>query len=103
MDVTPVTLSTRAAEEIRRIMQQKKIPDGYGLRVGIRGGSGCGAAQLILGFDKGHDSDTTYTEQGITVHVKKKDMLYVIGKRLVYQEDPDARGFIFEDSSISKS
>ena len=36
----PVTLSARAVEEIKAIMQRKAIPDGYGLRVGVRGG-GC--------------------------------------------------------------
>ncbi len=30
-------------------MRTKNIPADYGLRVGIRGGSGCGGAQLILG------------------------------------------------------
>lgn len=99
MEIRPVTLSIRAAEEVRKIMASKNIPADYGLRVGIRGGSGCGGAQLILGFDKPHPSDTTYTEQGIPVLVDKKHTLYVIGKQVDFYDGADARGFTFNDSS----
>ncbi len=98
MDIRPVTLSIRAAEEVRKIMTTKNIPPDYGLRVGIRGGSGCGGAQLILGFDKKHPTDTAYTEQGIQVLVEKKHTLYVIGKQVDFYEGADARGFMFNDS-----
>ncbi len=35
----PVRLTPRAAEAVRKIMTQKEIPDGYGLRVGVKGGA----------------------------------------------------------------
>ncbi len=47
----PVLLSPRAVEEVRKIMASKDIPEGYGLRVGVRGG-GCSGMSYILGFDK---------------------------------------------------
>ena len=95
----PVTLSQKAADQVLYIMQTKKIPPGYGLRVGIRGGSGCGGHQLILGFDKPKDTDMTYSQQGIQVLVDKKHVLYVIGKEVDFYEGADARGFVFNDTS----
>ncbi len=94
----PVTLTQKAADQVRLIMQTKNIPSGYGLRVGIRGGSGCGGHQLILGFDKPKDSDMTYAQEDIEVMVDKKHVLYVIGKEVDFYEGGDAKGFVFVDS-----
>lgn len=44
-NVKPIGISARAAEEVKKIMQSKNIPAGYGLRLGIKGG-GCGHGLL---------------------------------------------------------
>jgi iron-sulfur cluster assembly protein len=94
----PVKLSSRAAEEVKKIMLTKNIPEGYGLRIGIKGGSGCGGAQLIIGFDKKKESDLAYPAHGINVLVEKKHMLYVIGKEVDFYDGAEARGFHFTES-----
>jgi iron-sulfur cluster assembly protein len=91
----PVKLSLRAAEEVKKIMQNKNIPEGYGLRIGVRGGHGCGGAQLIIGFDKKKDSDLTYVISGIHVYVDKKHTMYVIGKEVDWVENETESGFTF--------
>ncbi len=91
----PVKLSDRAAEEVKKIMQTKNIPEGYGLRIGVRGGHGCGGAQLIIGFDKKKDSDLAYTVSDIPVYVDKKHTMYVIGKQVDWVENETERGFSF--------
>lgn len=95
--VTPVTLSKRAADEVRKIMDTKNIPSDYGLRVGIRG-SGCGGASMMIGFDKQKESDLSYEVQGINVLVDKKHTLYVIGKEVDFYDGADKRGFMFVDT-----
>lgn len=91
----PVKLSSRAADEIRKIMQTKNIPNGYGLRIGVRGGHGCGGAQLIIGFDKKKESDLSYTVNGIPVYIDKKHTMYVIGKEVDWVENEIESGFTF--------
>lgn len=100
---TPVTLTAKAAEQVQSIMRTKNIPPDYGLRIGIRGGHGCGGHQLILGFDKHKDSDLTYTLEGVTIHVDKKHMMYVFGKQVDFYEGADAKGFVFVDQSMQKA
>lgn len=95
--VQPVTLSVRAAEEVRKIMRNKNIPANYGLRIGARGGSGCGGTRLIIGFDKRKESDLSYEVAGIPVYVDKKHTMYVIGKEVDFHDEADARGFVFVD------
>jgi len=101
-DIQPVTLSARAAQEVRKIMETKNIPAEYGLRVGIRGG-GCGGVSLIIGFDKQKDTDLAYTIQGIPVYVDKKHTMYIIGKEVDFYEGEDARGFMFVDPTAEKA
>jgi iron-sulfur cluster assembly protein len=92
-DFEPVTISAKAAEEIKKVMQTKSIPDGYGLRIGVRG-TGCGVS-LIIGFDKQKETDKAYEIQGITVYVDKRHAMFVIGKEVDFHESADARGFFF--------
>lgn len=95
-NIQPVTLSRRAALEIRKIMETKNIPEGYGLRVGVKGG-GCGVS-LLIGFDKRKESDLSYLIDGIAVYVDKRHTLYVMGKEVDFYEGEETRGFLFTDS-----
>jgi iron-sulfur cluster assembly protein len=95
-DVQPVTISSRAVTEIRKIMDTKNIPHDYGLRVGIKGG-GCGGVSLIIGFDKKKASDLAYSIGDIPVYIDKKHTMYLIGKEVDFYEGEDARGFMFTD------
>ena len=97
-NLQPVTISNRATDEIRKIMQTKNIPADYGLRVGIRGG-GCGGVSLIIGFDKKKESDLVYTVEEIPVYVDKKHTLYLIGKQVDFYDGEDGRGFVFVEGT----
>jgi iron-sulfur cluster assembly protein len=91
----PVTLTDRAAEEVRKIMARKDIPAGYVLRVGVRG-TGCGSASsMLLGFDKVHDQDQSYLDHGIPLVVDKRQALYVFGKQVDYVDSEQGTGFTF--------
>lgn len=102
--VEPVTISSRALEEIRKIILTKNIPSDYGLRVGIKGG-GCGGVSLLIGFDKKKETDLAYRIEDIQVYVDKKHTMYILGKEVDFYDGADARGFMFVEAgkSISSS
>lgn len=95
-NIHPVTISTRAVSEIKKIMETKNIPQDYGLRVGVKGG-GCGVS-LIIGFDRKKDSDTVYVISDIPVYVDKKHTMYIIGKQVDFYEGEEGRGFLFREA-----
>jgi iron-sulfur cluster assembly protein len=99
-NVQPITISAKAAAEIRKIMETKNIPEDYALRVGVRGG-GCGGVSLIIGFDKRKASDLAYSVEGIPVLVDKKHTMYIIGKEVDFYEGADTRGFMFADKDTN--
>ena len=58
-----IKISEKAAKEIRRIMSENKVPEKYGLRVGVKGG-GCSGLTYTLGFDaESIESDTVIDQE----------------------------------------
>lgn len=102
----PVSLSEKAVEEVKNIMSRKQIPEGYALRIGMKGGGGCGGVQYVLGFDQPKEGDLHYQVQDIPVVVEKKQTMYLIGLVVDFYEGADARGFMFvkpEEQEASKA
>ena len=97
---SPIELTERASEEIRTIMAGKNIPEGYHLRVGVKGG-GCSGMSYILGFDKKREHDASFDLGGITVFMDKRQGLYLMGTIVDYQDGLDARGFTFENPNAT--
>ncbi len=99
---SPVKLSDRAAQEIKKIMSTKEIPEGFSLRVGVRGG-GCSGMSYILGFDKMREHDTSFEIDGITVYMDKRHGLYLMGTTVDYHDGLNARGFTFNNPNATKT
>ena len=88
---SPVQLSEKAKLEILTTLAANKIPDTYGLRVGIKGGACSGT--VILGFDTATEHDHTYLVDGIKVFVDKRHLMYVIGLTVDYEEGLNGTGY----------
>lgn len=98
----PIALSGRAAGEIRKIMTQKDVPEGYGLRVGVKGG-GCSGMSYVLGFDRKREYDKQYAIDDINVYVDKRHGLYLLGTIVDYHDGLNARGFTFSNPNATET
>ncbi|HVD98790.1 MAG TPA: iron-sulfur cluster assembly accessory protein [Cytophagaceae bacterium] len=92
----PFRLTEAALAEVKNIFQTKNIPEGYGLRVGIRGG-GCSGISYLFGFDKKQETDEEFEVEEVPVYVEKKHFMYVMGLNIDFEDGTHARGFIFEN------
>jgi iron-sulfur cluster assembly protein len=99
---TPVKLTEQAAEEIRKIVATKEMPEGYALRVGVKGG-GCSGMSYVLGFDKRREHDVTFEAAGITVYMDKRHGLYLMDITIGYHDGLQARGFVFENPNATST
>ena len=90
---SPVEISERALEEIKNILENKGIPKGYGLRIATKG-MGCGVG-FKLGFDKKKESDDEYLLDGVQVLVQKREVMFLVGKKIEFYDESDGRGFVF--------
>ncbi|MFN8348095.1 MAG: iron-sulfur cluster assembly accessory protein [Spirosomataceae bacterium] len=89
--MNPIRISRTAEKEILETLSANKIPDVYGLRVGMKGG-GCGA-QFLLGFDIPTDNDQVYIIDTIKVIIDKRHLMYVIGTEVDFEETEAGAGF----------
>ncbi len=87
----PIQISSRAISEITETLSANKIPDSYGLRVGIRGG-GC-SGTFLLGFDTATEQDQVYQVEGVKVIIDRKHLMYVLGVEVDYEEAANGAGF----------
>lgn len=97
--IEPVKLSDKAIVEVKHIMANKNIPEGYGLRIGVKGGMGCSGMGFMLGFDKPKEGDITYHVADIPIHVEKKQTMYLVGLEVDFYEGSDKRGFTFVNTN----
>jgi len=94
--LAPISLTPRAAVEVKNIIAEKNVPGDYGLRVGVQGG-GCSGMSYLLGFDKAKEQDETFDLDGVLLIMDKKHAMYVLGMEVDFQDGLNARGFVFNN------
>lgn len=99
-----ITLTERAASEVKRIMDEQKLDDGTVLRIGVTGG-GCSGFSYALGFDTSVDeaADAKSSQHGVDVVVDRKSSLYLDGTTLDFYDGLEKRGFTFDNPNAVKS
>lgn len=95
MVINPVSITEKAIAQIERIIKEKDIPAGYGLRIGYEGGGCGGSSRNILGFDTKTGHDMEFNIHGITVYIDKRQTMYLAGTTVDYHKDETDEGFIF--------
>ena len=99
-----ITLTERAAQEVKRIIVDQKLTESTVLRVGVSGG-GCSGFMYKLAFDESFDDvkDARYEQHGVGIVVDKKSALYRDGTTVDFYDGLDKRGFTFENPNAVKS
>ena len=93
----PIQITYKAKTEIISTLEANKIPDTYGLRVGLKGGSCSGT--FLLGFDTKTEHDQLYLIDGIRVYIDKRHLMYVIGLSVDYEEGMNGSGYTVSSHS----
>jgi iron-sulfur cluster assembly protein len=98
-----ITLTEKASSEVRKIMEQNKIPGTYGLRVGVKGG-GCSGLSYSLGFDsEARAGDKIIEKDDIRIFIDAKSLFYLSGTQLDFTDGLTGRGFVFNNPNASKT
>jgi iron-sulfur cluster assembly protein len=98
-----INITDKAIEEIKKIMIENKIPENYGLRIGIKGG-GCSGLTYTLGFDsESKPTDNIIEKEGLSIYVDMKSYLYLTGTELDFTDGLSGRGFIFNNPNAKRT
>ena len=98
----PVILTEGAITQLKRIMQEQKVTDGYGLRIGVKGG-GCSGFTYILGFDIMKEKDQVFEVSGLKVFMEKSHGIYLLGMEIDWVDGLNNRGFTFTNPNATSS
>ena len=91
-----VTLTDRAAERVRAIMDRAEKPYA-GLRVGLKNG-GCAGQEYVLEYAEEADPlDEVVEDKGVTILVEPKAVLFLIGTEVDYEITPLSAKFVFRN------
>ncbi len=95
-----VSVSERAAEEIKKLIANE--PDKTGLRLEIRGG-GCSGMSYGLSFDNAQEKDHTVEIHGIKVFIDPKSAVYLKGTLLDFEGGLGGKGFTIKNPQAKGS
>jgi len=98
----PVTLTTSAINEIKRLMGEEGFNKDQFLRIGVKGG-GCSGMTYVLGFDVQSEKDEHFEIDGIPVIMEKAHGIYLMGMEVDWQGGLNSRGFTFNNPNASKT
>ncbi|MDR8394374.1 iron-sulfur cluster assembly accessory protein [Aliifodinibius sp. S!AR15-10] len=99
---TKVSLTERAARQVRKIKEDEDLDDELFLRMAVEGG-GCSGLSYKLGFDFKTDDDAVFESHDIEIIVDKKHLMYLEGISIDYPDGLDARGFTFDNPNAEET
>jgi iron-sulfur cluster assembly protein len=99
----PVTLTERAANEIKRIFSEQKMPEGSCLRVAIKGGGCAGFNYMLDVTNRPAEDDESFEAYGVKVVCDPKSYLYLNGTEVDFEEKLMGRGFVFNNPNAKRS
>jgi iron-sulfur cluster assembly accessory protein len=100
--LAPVTFTSNAVAEIKRLMGEEGFDKENRLRVGVKGG-GCSGMTYVLGFDKQTDKDDAFDIEGIPCVMEKTHGIYLMGMEVDWEGGLNSRGFTFNNPNASKT
>lgn len=97
-----ITLTEKAAEEIKNIIAQENDHD-LALRVGVQGG-GCSGLSYFLTLDKDpRAEDKVFEQHGVKVFLDSKSAMYLEGTELDFTDGLNGRGFVFNNPNAIRT
>ncbi|CAN5473420.1 iron-sulfur cluster assembly accessory protein [soil metagenome] len=98
-----INVTEKAISEIKKIMKENEIPEGYFLRVGIKGG-GCSGLTYTLGFDtEERPGDNEISKDDVKIIIDMKSYLYLSGTELDYTDGLNGKGFTFNNPNAKRT
>jgi len=98
-----ITVTDKAAEQVKRLKTSQQLGDDFGLRVSIKGG-GCSGLSYGLDFDnEPSEGDQIFEDKGVKVFVDMKSFLYLAGTTLDFSDGLNGKGFHFINPNANRT
>ena len=91
-----ITLSDKAAERVKEIMDQTKEPI-VGVRVGVSSGGCAGMSYVMEYAKKTNPNDEIIEDKGVKVLIDPKAIMYLLGTEMDYKKEELSSTFVFKN------
>ena len=99
-----ILLSETAANEIKKIINESKLPPETRLRVGVKGGGCSGFSYLLdLTEEEPGEADEVMESHGVPIVVDMKSLLYLEGTEIDHRSEVMGSGFVFKNPNATAS
>jgi iron-sulfur cluster assembly protein len=97
-----ITLSEKAYQKVKQLIQESNYDSTYFLKVEVVGG-GCSGLKYNMDFiNQSSDDDQVFEYQDLKVVTNKKSLLYLIGIELDYSDGLNGKGFEWNNPSATR-
>jgi iron-sulfur cluster assembly protein len=95
-------VSDSAKNRLEHLLNQEKEEKNY-VRVGVESG-GCSGLSYKLEFENiRHDDDELFEDNGVSVLINKKSVLYLAGTILEFSDGLNGKGFVFNNPNANRT
>jgi iron-sulfur cluster assembly protein len=99
-----IQLTERAAQEVKTILEQQKLPsEATYLRLGVRGGGCSGFTYSLDLTDNKAEVDEEFDSNGVKLVCDPKSYLYLNGVTIDFKDEMMGRGFVFNNPNATHS
>ena len=99
-----LTLTEKAAQEVRTILEQQNLsPDNTFLRMGVRGGGCSGFSYALDLTETKSEEDEMFESHGVKVVCDPNSYIYLNGTAVDFKDEMMGRGFVFNDQNATSS
>ena len=98
-----ITLTERAAGQIKAIATQKELPNTPCLRVGVKGGGCSGFTYTLDLCDEPSKGDEVFEAHDIRIVCDPKSYLYLNGTEVDFNDEILGGGFVFNNPNAKSS
>ena len=95
----PITISEKAAKELKNIINEQKLDKNSILRMSCLGGGCSGFTYNMDLIDKKNKDDYEFESNGITIVCDRKSYLFLEGTEIDFKNDLNGRGFEFKNEN----
>jgi len=96
-----ITLSPRAAAQVRTLSQERNAADKR-LRVFVESG-GCSGLQYGISFDELKTGDTTFESEGLQLLIDASSLAYLDGSNIDFDDGLHGKGFEIKNPNAHSS
>ena len=98
-----IAVTDKAAEKLKFFAKKQGFGEGFGVKVGVKGGGCSGLLYTLSVEEQSGPNDKVVDNNGVKVFIDKKSYIFLAGTELDFSDGLNGKGFVFQNPNAKKS